>query len=153
MQMRVNTALVLGTLLASGVLRSGGGTPSKALLVLAKSDHTLSIVDPASLHVGGAHAFRAGSARSGGVRRRKVRLHLQLRRRGVQHHQRDRPGGAKGIARGGFGPASRTSRASLRRWQSLVHRGSRQGDRQLRSDDEEGRLGAWYGPGPNPHDF
>ena len=47
----VNTALVLGTLLVSAVLRSGGGTPSKALLVLAKSDHTLSIVDPASLHV------------------------------------------------------------------------------------------------------
>jgi YVTN family beta-propeller protein len=51
MQMRVNTALVLGTLLASAVLRAGGGTPSKALLVLSKGDHTLAIVDPASLHV------------------------------------------------------------------------------------------------------
>jgi DNA-binding beta-propeller fold protein YncE len=49
--MRVNTALVLGTLLASAVLRAGGGTPSKALLVLAKSDNTLSIVDPDSLVV------------------------------------------------------------------------------------------------------
>src|ERR1035438_9958178 len=51
MQMRVNTALVLGTLLASAVLRAGGGTPSKALLVLSKGDHTLAVVDPASLHV------------------------------------------------------------------------------------------------------
>src|ERR1039457_1773166 len=49
--MRVNTALVLGVLLASAVLRAGGGTPSKALLVLSKSDHTLSIVDPDSLVV------------------------------------------------------------------------------------------------------
>src|ERR1035441_1076333 len=51
MQMRVNTALVLGTFLASAVLRAGGGTPSKSLLVLSKGDHTLAIVDPASLHV------------------------------------------------------------------------------------------------------
>src|ERR1022692_3368559 len=51
MKMRVNTALVLGALLASAVLRAGGGTPSKALLVLSKSDHTLSIVDPDSLVV------------------------------------------------------------------------------------------------------
>jgi DNA-binding beta-propeller fold protein YncE len=49
--MRVNSALLLGILLASGVLRAGGGTPSKALLVLAKSDNTLSIVDPVSLVV------------------------------------------------------------------------------------------------------
>jgi DNA-binding beta-propeller fold protein YncE len=51
MQMRVNSALLLGILLASAVLRAGGGTPSKALLVLAKSDNTLSIVDPDSLVV------------------------------------------------------------------------------------------------------
>src|ERR1017187_1435414 len=51
MQMRVNSALLLGILLASAVLRAGGGTPSKALLVLAKSDNTLSIVDPVSLVV------------------------------------------------------------------------------------------------------
>jgi YVTN family beta-propeller protein len=51
MHMRVNSTLLLGTLLASGVLRAGGGTPPKALLVLSKGDHTLSIVDPASLTV------------------------------------------------------------------------------------------------------
>ena len=51
MKMRVHSALVLGTLLASAVLRAGGGTPSKALLVLSKSDTTLSIVDPVSLTV------------------------------------------------------------------------------------------------------
>ena len=51
MQMRVNTTIVLGALLASAVLRAGGGTPAKALLVLAKSDNTLSIVDPDSLVV------------------------------------------------------------------------------------------------------
>jgi DNA-binding beta-propeller fold protein YncE len=51
MKMRVHSALVLGTLLASAVLRAGGGTPSKALLVLSKTDRTLSIVDPVSLTV------------------------------------------------------------------------------------------------------
>ena len=51
MHMRVNSALLFGTLLASAVLRAGGGTPSKALLVLSKSDNTLSIVDPVSLVV------------------------------------------------------------------------------------------------------
>ena len=51
MKMRVHSALVLGTLLASAVLRAGGGTPSKALLVLSKTDRTLSIVDPVSLVV------------------------------------------------------------------------------------------------------
>jgi YVTN family beta-propeller protein len=48
--MRVNSAILLGTLLASGVLRAQS-TPPKALLVLAKSDNTLAIVDPASLKV------------------------------------------------------------------------------------------------------
>ncbi len=51
MKMRVHSALVLGTLLASAVLCAGGGTPSKALLVLSKTDRTLSIVDPVSLTV------------------------------------------------------------------------------------------------------
>jgi DNA-binding beta-propeller fold protein YncE len=51
MKMRVHSALVLGTLLASAVFGAGGGTPSKALLVLSKSDTTLSIVDPVSLTV------------------------------------------------------------------------------------------------------
>ena len=51
MKMRVHSALVLGILLASAVLRAGGGTPSKALLVLSKTDRTLSIVDPVSLTV------------------------------------------------------------------------------------------------------
>src|ERR1035437_5311891 len=50
MHLRVNSALLLGTLLASGVL-CAEGTPPKALLVLSKGDHTLSIVDPASLQV------------------------------------------------------------------------------------------------------
>src|SRR5450759_3889222 len=50
MHMRVNAVLLLGTLLASGVLRAES-TPSKALLVLAKSDNTLAIVDPSSLKV------------------------------------------------------------------------------------------------------
>src|ERR1035437_2001755 len=51
MHMRVNSALLFGALLASAVLRAGGGTPSKALLVLSKSDSPLSIVDPVSLVV------------------------------------------------------------------------------------------------------
>jgi YVTN family beta-propeller protein len=50
MKMRVNSTLLLGTLLACGVLRAES-TPSKALLVLAKSDNTLAIVDPVSLKV------------------------------------------------------------------------------------------------------
>jgi DNA-binding beta-propeller fold protein YncE len=50
MKMRVNYTLLFATLLASGVLRAES-TPSKALLVLAKSDNTLAIVDPVSLKV------------------------------------------------------------------------------------------------------
>jgi YVTN family beta-propeller protein len=50
MHLRVNSALLLGTLLASGVL-CAESTPPKALLVLSKGDHTLSIVDPVSLQV------------------------------------------------------------------------------------------------------
>jgi YVTN family beta-propeller protein len=49
--MRVHSTLLLGTLLAAAVLHAGGGTPSKALLVLSKTDRTLSIVDPVSLTV------------------------------------------------------------------------------------------------------
>jgi YVTN family beta-propeller protein len=45
-----SSVLLLGGLLASGFLRAES-TPSKALLVLAKSDNTLAIVDPASLKV------------------------------------------------------------------------------------------------------
>src|ERR1035438_378037 len=51
MKMRVPVVLLPAILLASGVLRAGGGTPSKALLVLSKTDHTLAIVDPTSLTV------------------------------------------------------------------------------------------------------
>jgi DNA-binding beta-propeller fold protein YncE len=48
--MRVDSAFLLGILLASGAVRAQS-TPSKALLVLSKGDHTLAMVDPASLHV------------------------------------------------------------------------------------------------------
>ena len=51
MKMRVHFVLLPAILLASGVLCAGGGTPSKALLVLSKTDHTLAIVDPTSLTV------------------------------------------------------------------------------------------------------
>ena len=50
MQMRADSAFLLGILLASGAVRAQS-TPSKALLVLSKGDHTLAMVDPASLHV------------------------------------------------------------------------------------------------------
>jgi DNA-binding beta-propeller fold protein YncE len=50
MKMRVSYTLLFATLLASGVLRAES-TPWKALLVLAKSDNTLAIVDPVSLKV------------------------------------------------------------------------------------------------------
>jgi YVTN family beta-propeller protein len=50
MQMRVDSAFLLGILLASGAVRAQS-TPPKALLVLSKGDHTLAMVDPASLHV------------------------------------------------------------------------------------------------------
>jgi DNA-binding beta-propeller fold protein YncE len=50
MHLRVNSVLLLGTLLAGGVLRAES-TPSKALLVLAKTDNTLAIVNPATLKV------------------------------------------------------------------------------------------------------
>ncbi len=48
MNPRIGFALVLGVLLASSVLRAAS-TPSKALLVLAKRDRTLAIVDPSTL--------------------------------------------------------------------------------------------------------
>jgi YVTN family beta-propeller protein len=48
--MRIGSALLLGGVLASSVLLAQS-TPSKALLVLAKRDHTLAIVDPSSLKV------------------------------------------------------------------------------------------------------
>jgi YVTN family beta-propeller protein len=48
--LRIRLLLLLGACVASGVLRAES-TPPKALLVLAKSDHTLAIVDPVSLKV------------------------------------------------------------------------------------------------------
>src|SRR5204862_3572397 len=48
--MKLRLLLLLGGCVASGVLRAES-TPSKALLVLAKSDNTLAIVDPSSLKV------------------------------------------------------------------------------------------------------
>jgi len=50
MNMKVNCPLLLGTLLASSIVLAES-TPSKALLVLAKSDNTLAIVDPVSMKV------------------------------------------------------------------------------------------------------
>jgi YVTN family beta-propeller protein len=50
MEQRLAAALLLGGFLASAALRAES-TPSTSLLVLAKSDHTLAIVDPANLHV------------------------------------------------------------------------------------------------------
>jgi YVTN family beta-propeller protein len=50
MNTRIGLALVFGGLLASCALRAGS-TPSKALLVLAKRDRTLAIVDPSTLKV------------------------------------------------------------------------------------------------------
>ena len=50
MQTRTGAVLLLGGLLASTVL-GAEPTPSTALLVLAKSDNTLAIVDPSSLQV------------------------------------------------------------------------------------------------------
>jgi YVTN family beta-propeller protein len=48
--MRIGSALLLGGVLASSVL-GAESTPSKALLILAKRDHTLAIVDPSSLKI------------------------------------------------------------------------------------------------------
>src|SRR5664279_1856204 len=50
MNVRANWIIVLGILLAGGVVRAES-TPSTALLILSKTDQTLSIVDPASLKV------------------------------------------------------------------------------------------------------
>jgi YVTN family beta-propeller protein len=50
MNLKISSFLLLGGLLACGVLRAES-TPSTALLVLAKSDNTLAIVDPSSLKV------------------------------------------------------------------------------------------------------
>jgi YVTN family beta-propeller protein len=50
MNVRIGSALLLGGLFASAVVRAES-TPPRALLVLSKSDHTLAIVDPSSLKV------------------------------------------------------------------------------------------------------
>jgi DNA-binding beta-propeller fold protein YncE len=50
MYTRVSSLLLLGTLLACAIVRAES-TPSKALLVLAKTDNTLAIVNPATLKV------------------------------------------------------------------------------------------------------
>jgi len=50
MRFRTSSVLLLGGMLASGFVRAES-TPSKALLVLAKTDNTLAIVDPASFKV------------------------------------------------------------------------------------------------------
>src|SRR5450755_484008 len=50
MYLRVNSKLLLGAVLASGIL-CAESTPPKALLVLSKADTTLAIVDPTSLKV------------------------------------------------------------------------------------------------------
>src|SRR6202050_2014632 len=50
MNQRIGSTLLLGTLIASTILRAAL-PPPKALLVLSKADHTLAIVDPSSLKV------------------------------------------------------------------------------------------------------
>ena len=50
MNLRVKCTLLLGTLLVSAVLLAES-TPPKTLLVLAKTDNTLAIVDPVTLKV------------------------------------------------------------------------------------------------------
>lgn len=50
MSVRISSTILLAGFLASSVLRAAG-TPSNALLVLAKTDHTMAIVDPATLKV------------------------------------------------------------------------------------------------------
>src|SRR5260221_7404630 len=50
MNVRIGSVLLLGTLLSSVVL-CAQSTPSKALLVLSKSETTLAIVDPSTLKV------------------------------------------------------------------------------------------------------
>ncbi len=100
-----------------------------------------------------AHALRAGPARSDRLLRRKIRLYLQLRRRGLQYPDRGRSGGAEDAARYRPRRPARTSRPRLCRRQSLVYRRVEQGGGQLRSGDEESRLGPRYRPESDAHDL
>jgi DNA-binding beta-propeller fold protein YncE len=50
MNVTISSAILLGGMFASGVVRAES-TPATALLVLSKGDHTLAIVDPSSLKV------------------------------------------------------------------------------------------------------
>jgi YVTN family beta-propeller protein len=50
MKMKISLALLLGSMVASTAL-SAQSTPAAALLALSKKDHTLAIVDPATLRV------------------------------------------------------------------------------------------------------
>ena len=82
MKLRTNSILLAGGLFAASLVHAES-TPSVALLVLSKSDHTLAIVaDPQSLKViaqnatSGPDPHEVVASTDG-----KFRLHLQLRRR------------------------------------------------------------------------
>ena len=104
----------------------------------------LSIVDPATLKIIGSRTGRARSARGRCIGRRNPRLHLQLRRRHVQHPHRRRSRQSEITRHHRPRRAARTARTRLRGRQSLVHVGSRESRRQLRSGHQQSRLGHWH---------
>ena len=93
MHLRVNSKLLLGALIAAVFSHSPRGEhavegAAGALQGRHHARHRRSR-HPES---GGPHAVGARSARGGRVHRWQIRLHVQLRRRSVQHHHRDRSG-------------------------------------------------------------
>lgn len=73
----------------SGTASLDAQTPSgSALLILAKEDNALLVVDPGSLKVTGKFPVGPQSARSDRLTRRNDCVHLELRRRPMQHTHR-----------------------------------------------------------------
>ena len=123
-----------------------------ALLVLSKQDHTLAIVDPASLHVVasvpvGDDPHEVIASADGHT------AYVSNYGFGAFHTlavidlvgQKQMASIDLGALRGPHGLTSSG--------QGVVHGRSREGHRQLRSGDRQNRLDHGYGPEPDPHDL
>ena len=129
-------------------------TPKTALLALSKQDHTLSIIDPATLHVVARVPVGDDPHEVIASERWSHRLRLQLRIRRLSY-----PGGHRSGRTETLSPPSTSERlrgphglAFVAR-QGVVHGGGCQGHRQLRSRHRQNRLDHGHRAEPHPHDL
>ena len=112
-------------------LLAAAETPQAALLVLAKTDHTLSIVDPRTQKVtghvpSGPDPHEVIASEDG-----RSCLHLKLRRRHLQHHHAGRLIKAGSASAHRPWCSSRPARVNLCRGQAMVYGRGRESRRQL----------------------